>query len=152
YRPSIRRRQRGGMVAAQLVSFGTDYVPPRKPLETEVEKPEQDEGPQQTMIDVLLERLENIGPRAHQVWLPPLRQPATLDQLLPPLVDDPELGPRPVGDLQVSTLTVPIGLVDLPAQQRRELLGADLSGSRGNVAVVGGPQSGKSTVLRTMIA
>jgi S-DNA-T family DNA segregation ATPase FtsK/SpoIIIE len=77
---------------------------------------------------------------------------ATLDQLLPPLVDDQELGLRPVGDLMSSTLTVPLGLIDLPAQQRRDLLVADLSGSKGNAAVVGGPQSGKSTMLRTLIS
>jgi S-DNA-T family DNA segregation ATPase FtsK/SpoIIIE len=150
YRPAARRRQRGAM-AEQLVSFGTNYVPPRAQQEPELEEPEE-QGPQETMLDLLLERLKDIGPRAHQVWLPPLRQPATLDQLLPPLVDDPALGPRPVGGLQSGSLSVPVGLVDLPAQQRRELLGADLSGSRGNVAVVGGPQSGKSTVLRTLIA
>jgi S-DNA-T family DNA segregation ATPase FtsK/SpoIIIE len=71
--------------------------------------------------------------------------------LLPPLVDNPVLGPRPVGELETRLLTVPAGLVDLPALQRRELLVADLSGSKGNVAVVGGPQSGKSTILRTLI-
>jgi S-DNA-T family DNA segregation ATPase FtsK/SpoIIIE len=41
--------------------------------------------------------------------------------------------------------------VDLPAQQRRDLLVADLGGSKGNVGIVGGPQSGKSTMLRTLI-
>src|SRR5207302_2192868 len=49
-------------------------------------------------------------------------------------------------------LTVPVGLIDVPAQQRREPLIADLSGSKGNVGVVGGPQSGKSTLLRTLIS
>lgn len=149
YRPATRRRQRG-MPADQLVSFGTGYVPPRVPTEPQNEQPEE-EGPQQTMMEILIDRLKDIGPRAYQVWLPPLKEPPTLDQLLPPLVDDPNLGPRPVGGLETRTLTVPAGLVDLPALQRRELLVADLAGSKGNVAVVGGPQSGKSTILRTLI-
>ena len=104
------------------------------------------------MIDVLIERLEGIGPRAHQVWLPPLRVAPTLDQLLPPLVEHPQLGLRPVGELGTSSLSVPVGVLDLPGQQRRDLLTADLAGARGNVAVVGGPQSGKSTLLRTLVA
>ena len=29
-----------------------------------------------TMLDVLIERLRGVGPRAHQVWLPPLKQSA----------------------------------------------------------------------------
>ena len=36
-------------------------------------------------------------------------------------------------------------------EQRRDVLSADLSGAAGHVAVVGGPQSGKSTTLRTII-
>ncbi|MFD2420688.1 type VII secretion protein EccCa [Amycolatopsis pigmentata] len=150
YRPA-RKRQRG-VINHELVSFGTSYVPPAKQPEPEPDEVDKDAGePTKTMLDMLIERLRDIGPRAYQVWLPPLREPSTLDQLLPPLVDHPEFGPRPVGDLGVGTLTVPAGLIDVPAQQRREPLIADLSGSKGNVAVVGGPQSGKSTLLRTLI-
>ncbi|RDH10260.1 type VII secretion protein EccCb, partial [Tsukamurella pulmonis] len=48
-------------------------------------------------------------------------------------------------------LRVAIGVVDRPYDQRRDLLVVDLNGAQGNVAVVGGPQSGKSTALRTLI-
>jgi S-DNA-T family DNA segregation ATPase FtsK/SpoIIIE len=41
--------------------------------------------------------------------------------------------------------------VDEPYEQRRDLLWADFSGASGHGAVVGGPQSGKSMLLRTMI-
>ncbi|WP_086671887.1 type VII secretion protein EccCa [Amycolatopsis pretoriensis] len=150
-----KRRQRATTSVEQhVVPFGTRYVePPTAAVEPEPEPvvPEPNDSTL-TMLDVLIERLRDVGPRAHQVWLPPLREPATLDQLLPPLVDHPGLGPRPVGELHTANLTVPLGLIDLPAQQRRELLTADLGGARGNVAVVGGPQSGKSTMLRTLIA
>ncbi|WP_410604742.1 type VII secretion protein EccCa [Amycolatopsis sp. lyj-90] len=134
-----------------IVPFTTQYIEPIATAEPEfVDEPQPDEATK-TVIDVLINRLRGIGPRAHQVWLPPLKTSATLDQLLPPLVDHPTYGPRPVGDLDTARLAVPVGLIDLPAQQKRELLLADLSGSQGNAAVVGGPQSGKSTLLRTLI-
>jgi DNA segregation ATPase FtsK/SpoIIIE, S-DNA-T family len=152
YQPQ-QRQQGGDAVDAHVVPFTTKYIPPREVTSPDPDPvPEENNEAQQTMLDVLLTRLEGIGPRAHQVWLPPLKTPATLDQLLPPLVDDDELGLRPVGDLGAGMLTVPVGLIDLPAQQRRDLLVADLSGSKGNAAVVGGPQSGKSTMLRTLIS
>lgn len=150
YRP----RRRGTVdksVDQRVVPFGMRYIEPQRREEEPVPEAE-DKDSLETVLDVLLTRLRGIGPRAHQVWLPPLKTPATLDQLLPPLVDHPQLGPRPVGGLQSGTLTVPVGLIDLPAQQKRELLVANLSGSKGNVAIVGGPQSGKSTMLRTLIA
>ncbi|MFC9254315.1 type VII secretion protein EccCa [Amycolatopsis thailandensis] len=150
YRP--KRRQAGIAVEQHIVPFGQRYIePPTTPEPEQAVEENTEEESTTTMIDVLIGRLRGIGPRAHQVWLPPLKKSATLDQLLPPLVDHPVLGPRPVGDLNTADLTVPVGLIDLPAQQRRELLIADLSGSKGNAAVVGGPQSGKSTLLRTLI-
>jgi S-DNA-T family DNA segregation ATPase FtsK/SpoIIIE len=41
--------------------------------------------------------------------------------------------------------------VDRPTQQIKETLTVDLSGAAGHLAVVGAPQSGKSTLLRTLI-
>ena len=48
-------------------------------------------------------------------------------------------------------LTVPVGVVDRPFDQLRDLLRGDLSGAGGHVAIAGGPQSGKSTLVRTII-
>ncbi|WP_327006896.1 type VII secretion protein EccCa [Dactylosporangium sp. NBC_01737] len=149
YRPA--RRSRRGPSADGLVPFDTEHVAPRVADEPEPEPEDENERPP-LQVDLLLSRLRGHGPAAHQVWLPPLTEPSTLERLLPPLVDDPHLGPRPVGALGTSTLTVPLGLIDMPAQQRRELLLVDLAGSGGNVGVVGAPQSGKSTLLRTLIA
>ncbi|RDI34003.1 S-DNA-T family DNA segregation ATPase FtsK/SpoIIIE [Rhodococcus sp. AG1013] len=97
-----------------------------------------------SVLEVLVDRIRGRGPSAHEVWLPPLDIAPTLDRILPPsaLTD-------PVPD--VSSLRTPIGVIDRPFDQRRDLLVADLSGATGNVAVVGGPQSGKSTLLRTLI-
>ncbi|MCZ9344545.1 FtsK/SpoIIIE domain-containing protein, partial [Streptomyces sp. TRM76130] len=48
-------------------------------------------------------------------------------------------------------LRVPVGLVDKPFDQRRDPLVVDLAAAGGHVAVAGGSQSGKSTVLRSLI-
>ncbi len=48
-------------------------------------------------------------------------------------------------------MTAPIGIVDRPFEQRRTPLVVDLAAAAGNVALVGAPQSGKSTALRTLI-
>ncbi|MBL1068301.1 type VII secretion protein EccCa [Streptomyces sp. 7-21] len=96
-----------------------------------------------TLLDVIVRGLEGQGPAAHQVWLPPLQTPPTLDQLLPDWQEPPGRDGR---------LTVPLGLIDKPFEQRREPLVRDFSGAGGHMLVVGGPQSGKSTLLRTLVA
>src|SRR5262249_56809973 len=48
-------------------------------------------------------------------------------------------------------LRVPLATMDKPFEQRRDVAWLDLSGSAGHVAIVGNPQSGKSTAVRTLI-
>jgi len=36
-------------------------------------------------MGAMVSRLIGKGPAAHQIWLPPLDEPATLDQILTPL-------------------------------------------------------------------
>ena len=45
----------------------------------------------------------------------------------------------------------PSGCIDLPAEQRTAPLELDLAGAAGNVAVVGAPRTGKSTLLRSLL-
>ncbi|OMC08428.1 type VII secretion protein EccCa [Mycobacterium sp. SP-6446] len=96
------------------------------------------------LLDVVVSRLRGHGRPAHEVWLPPLDESPAVNELLP---DSSWSDPRNVN----GRLLMPVGLVDRPYDQRRDLLLVDLSGALGNVAVVGGPQSGKSTALRTLI-
>ncbi|MFE6779321.1 type VII secretion protein EccCa [Streptomyces sp. NPDC057702] len=105
-----------------------------------------------TVLDVVARRLEGQGQPAHQVWLPPLDDAPSLDQVLPPLGTSPERGLHAADYPRLGALVVPLGLIDKPFEQRREVLYRDFSGAAGHMLVVGGPQSGKSTLLRTLVA
>jgi S-DNA-T family DNA segregation ATPase FtsK/SpoIIIE len=105
----------------------------------------------ETIMGAMLGRLAGKGPKPHRIWLPPLSDPAPLDQILPPLRVT-ERGLCPAGWAGNGRLTVPVAVVDKPYEQRRDLLWADLSGAAGHAVVVGAPQSGKSTLLRTLVA
>ncbi|OBK21569.1 type VII secretion protein EccC [Mycobacterium asiaticum] len=97
-----------------------------------------------TLLDVVVSRLRGHGRPAHEVWLPPLDESPAVNLLLP------DSNWAATGNLN-GRLWIPMGVVDRPYDQRRDVLTVDLSGAQGNVAVVGGPQSGKSTALRTLI-
>ena len=92
-----------------------------------------------TVLQAVLDRVAGHGPPAHPVWLAPLGATPAVDTLL-----------SDAGSASAD-LAVPIGIVDCPFDQRRMPLMVDLSGAAGNVAIVGAPQSGKSTALRTLI-
>ncbi len=105
----------------------------------------------QTVLDVLVGRLEGKGVPAHQVWLPPLGVPPTLDALNPNLQVTEERGLCAAGGGQGPRLRAPVGVVDKPFDQRRDPLEVNLSSAAGHFLVLGGPQSGKSTLLRTVV-
>ncbi|MGW7434310.1 type VII secretion protein EccCa [Streptomyces sp. NPDC054861] len=113
---------------------------------------EEDDALADTVLDVIVRRLEGQGVPAHQVWLPPLDQAPSLDQLLPGLAQTADRGLTATEYTRPGGLTVPLGLIDKPFEQRREVLYRDFSGAAGHMMVVGGPQSGKSTLMRTLIS
>ncbi|MDC7087638.1 type VII secretion protein EccCa [Corynebacterium pseudodiphtheriticum] len=76
------------------------------------------------------------GQEAHQIWLPPLPKSIELASVAE----------------SSSHLTVGIGIIDQPYHQRQDLLEVDFAAHGGHVALCGGPQMGKSTALRTMVA
>ncbi|MFF3224918.1 type VII secretion protein EccCa [Nocardia suismassiliense] len=119
-----------------------DRVP--LPAEPSAADQQTEDGDQVSNVHMLVSRINGHGRPAHEIWLPPLDEAPTLDQLIPRSILTGEYS-------AVATLRAPIGIVDRPYDQRRDPLVVDLSGARGNVAVVGGPQSGKSTALRTLI-
>jgi S-DNA-T family DNA segregation ATPase FtsK/SpoIIIE len=103
-------------------------------------------------MELVLKRLENQGPAAHRIWLPPLDRAPSLDVLLPGLTAVEGRGLTSPGYYGAGRLVAPLGLVDKPYEQRRDVLWCDLSGSAGNVLITGAPRSGKSTLLRTLVS
>ncbi|MEU7029817.1 type VII secretion protein EccCa [Streptomyces sp. NPDC015232] len=116
------------------------------------QRSEEDDALADTVLDVIVRRLEGQGVPAHQVWLPPLDQAPSLDQLLPGLAQTADRGLTATEYTRPGGLTVPLGLIDKPFEQRREVLYRDFSGAAGHMMVVGGPQSGKSTLMRSLIS
>jgi S-DNA-T family DNA segregation ATPase FtsK/SpoIIIE len=141
----------GGPGGHRVVEYDTHFVPlPAKPA-PEVTPVRSKPATGDSLLDILVGRLAGQGVPAHQVWLPPLSTSAALDELLGPVAADPERGVCATNPQLRGTLQVPVALVDKPFEQRRDLLWLRLDGAAGHVAVVGGPQSGKSTALRTVI-
>jgi S-DNA-T family DNA segregation ATPase FtsK/SpoIIIE len=101
-----------------------------------------------SVLNVTVGRLASAGSTVHQVWLPPLPAVLPLDAVTGPPRRDRTRGLRLAGH---QALRVPLGLLDKPAQQRQETLVHDFSGSGGHLAVLGAPQSGKSTLIRSLV-
>ncbi|MFI5779328.1 type VII secretion protein EccCa [Nocardia sp. NPDC051570] len=156
YVPPVARAVAGGPVTAAAGTvdmFRAAAVAVREtPKAIEVALPDLSEllaetppaGPERSLLQVVVERLTGHGRPAHEVWLPPLDISPSVDMLLP------EEDWRSAAD-GTGNLWLPIGIIDKPYEQKRDVLTIDLAGGQGNVAVVGGPQSGKSTTLRTVI-
>ncbi|KOV87288.1 secretion protein EccC [Nocardia sp. NRRL S-836] len=111
-----------------------------------------DDAVGESLMDILVDRFAGRGTPAHQVWLPPLDRAPTMDQLFGALTADPGRGLRPVDPEFVGGLRAVFGVVDRPLDQRRDPLVFDLSGGAGHAVITGGPQSGKSTAARSLIA
>jgi S-DNA-T family DNA segregation ATPase FtsK/SpoIIIE len=122
------------------------------PQQRREEPREGDDALADTVLDVIVRRLEAQGPAAHQVWLPPLDSPPSLDALLPGLASVQGRGMTQPGYDGAGRLVVPVGLVDKPYEQRRDPLWVDFGGAAGHMQILGGPQSGKSTLLRSIVA
>ncbi|WP_028649448.1 type VII secretion protein EccC [Nocardiopsis sp. CNT312] len=145
-RPRVSRSLATGR---EVVPFLDGHVPSRAP---EPEVTVEEEAPQEateTLLAVALSKLHGQGPAAREVWLPPLDVPPLLDELLG------MVGVRvPRGGLAWTDrgrLAIPLGIVDRPFEHTRLPLTADLTGSGGHVGIAGGPQSGKSTLLASLI-
>ncbi len=143
-------RDTGPKVVKQIVPFGPDYITPQIIEEAKPQHAEEDKN-QESLFDIVVKRLAGQGPPPHEIWLPPLDEPSTLDQMLPNLQATPDLGFTTAGWDGRGQLHGAVGIVDRPFDQRRDPMWLDVSGAAGHVGVVGAPQSGKSTVLRTLI-
>ena len=94
-----------------------------------------------SVLDVLCDQMANAGhPKVRPVWLAPLPHRLALGEL----IDLDENG-RP------GSVTAMIGMVDDPAHQSQFPLTWDFTGAGANLVLCASPQTGKSTLLRTMI-
>ncbi len=137
-RPTARVIPRYG----QLERAGADEDDPTgdRPL------PARPSGP--TLMSLVLEQLAGAAAPVPQIWLPPLPAAVTLDHVGGGLnieAGGVRLAGRP------RRLQIPLGLRDDPADQWQGRLDLDLTRAGGHVVVVGGPQSGKTTLLRTLV-
>jgi DNA segregation ATPase FtsK/SpoIIIE, S-DNA-T family len=139
------------MPGAVEAAAASDTAPRRTDSRTEME----------VMIGNLNEHSKYIDQDVHQVWLPPLARQMSLSHVLEreefmqtlfntgnyPYFNGEQWPQRPAAKL----LKVPVGVLDLPVQQRQEPLILDFLGNEGHLVIVGAPQSGKSTLLRTIM-
>ncbi|MQA05054.1 MAG: type VII secretion protein EccCa [Streptosporangiales bacterium] len=122
-----------GLLAQQRLEALSNRKPNR--ADTDVGEP--------TVLDALVRQLASSRMSVHKVWLDPMPAMLPLDHLLRPLLQPRARRPFPVGAV--------LGLIDEPRAQRQRPFLVDLTGSYGNLLIVGAPQSGKSMLLRTMI-
>lgn len=94
-------------------------------------------------LSVLARRIKDAAGthRARPVWLDPLPDALTMGQVeqrFPP-------APGSIG------LRATLGVIDLPERQSQHPLVLELSGSGGNLGIVGAPRTGKSALVRSLV-
>ncbi|WP_431870910.1 type VII secretion protein EccCa [Nocardiopsis eucommiae] len=152
YAPPTRQDAREVPQVLPLISFNglASLVRPAERGARDEDAPVE-EAP--TTLQVAVDRIVGSGrERVRPVWVPPLPDVLTLDQLLERLG---ETGTRPDGtpvEPAPEEVRAIIGLADLPREQRQCSADLDFTGGESNIVVLGGPQTGKSTLIRTLIS
>jgi DNA segregation ATPase FtsK/SpoIIIE, S-DNA-T family len=96
-------------------------------------------GPPRKLIATIGDQLARYGPRAPQLWLPPLDEAIPLSTVLAR------------AGVPQRQWRWPLGEIDKPFDMRRDPLVFDATSSAGNMVIHGGMKSGKSTALQTFI-
>ncbi|MEV6395163.1 type VII secretion protein EccCa [Streptomyces sp. NPDC051907] len=147
YRGPVQRADEGetGPLALEYEAFNTLSKPDSAgPQEQSLRRRET--GP--TEMGVMVEQLARAAGPVRRIWLPPLPDTIALDAVAGPL----DIGPRGMQLAQRrGPLQAPVGLLDDPTKQWQGQWYLDLTVAGGHAAVIGGPQSGKTTFLRTLV-
>lgn len=100
-----------------------------------------------TVVDTVVSQLAQAAPVSNPVWLDPLPSRLTLSRLHGTSL---RRGRNAVPVPPVPSVSVPIGIVDDPAQQRQDPWLLDLTLGGGHVSITGAPQSGRTSFLWTL--
>lgn len=100
-----------------------------------------------TVVDTVVSQLAQAAPVSSPVWLDPLPSRLTLSRLHSTSL---RRGRNAVPVPPVPSVSVPIGIVDDPAQQRQDPWLLDLTLGGGHVSITGAPQSGRTSFLWTL--
>ncbi|MET8840985.1 type VII secretion protein EccCa [Streptomyces rubiginosohelvolus] len=153
YRGPVRRHdeEETGPLALPYEAFNTLAGPDEARQSPEPASRRRETGP--TELGVMVDQLTASAAAVRSIWLPPLPTATALDTVAGPLDIRPD-GMRLTGadtEGRRTPLRVPVGLLDDPARQWQGQWFLDLTVAGGHAAVIGGPQSGKTTLLRTLV-
>jgi len=95
--------------------------------------------PPRKLIATIGDQLAHYGPRAPQLWLPPLDETMPLDDVLER------------AGIGAGQWRWPLGEIDRPFEMRRDPLVFDATSAAANMVIHSGPKSGKSTALQTFV-
>lgn len=153
YRGPVRRQdeEETGPLALPYEAFNTLAGADEARQSPEPASRRRETGP--TELGVMVDQLAGSAAAVRSIWLPPLPTATALDTVAGPLDIGPD-GMRLTGadtEGRRTPLRVPVGLLDDPARQWQGQWFLDLTVAGGHAAVIGGPQSGKTTLLRTLV-
>ncbi|SJN29603.1 FtsK/SpoIIIE family protein [Micrococcus lylae] len=143
--------------ALPVPAYGPDLAGPTQEEEPELSvgraadaepETERQGDPAPTIMESLMDRLREVPSPVEPLWLPPLPETLTLDQAVGE-VTETDHGLRLAAQ---EPLEVPIGLVDDPEQQWQGLWTLDFTAGSGHLIVQGGPRTGKTTLLQTIVS
>lgn len=118
-----------------LPSFNGIRVDADAPADQPLELRRPDTGV--TFVEASVAELRDDDRLTRPVWLPPLPERLALGSLIS-------------DELRLPPLTAVLGLTDDPATQSQRPLTVDLTRTGGHLVIVGAPQTGRSTMLRTL--
>lgn len=105
---------------------------------------------QKVLMDIIEPYSETLGEQLFKPWPAPLPHRVSLPEVYTQAKRQaPTMQP---GQPPYGWLTCPVGLMDLPAEQRQEPWLLDMPRSGGHVLIAGASGTGKSVFLRTLIA